>query len=312
MCLAGLRVLSLESQRAKEMETLIIRKGGIPFVAPSVKERAVDDGEAAVQFVEKLEADEFDILICMTAVGLALLRDTFAKRLPVRRLSDALRRVTIISRGPKPVGVLEALGVPIHLVIPEPNTWKEIVDAVAQRPKRRIAVQEYGRPNHEMNQALEGLGGTVTPVAPYRWELPDDVEPLREAARRLAGRECDVALFTSSIQLDHFLSIAHELGVDTDVRAALAHDVVIASIGPVMTSALTAQGYPPTSFQNVPKCGHWPGQRGKKRLPSSRRNDTLCRGIVCRQRRIALLGKPASCVSYSQARRILLVIIVLI
>jgi uroporphyrinogen-III synthase len=252
MSLAGLRVLSLESRRAKEMETLIVREGGLPFVAPSVKERAIDDDQAAIHFVEQLEADQFDMVICMTAVGLTLLRDTVAKHMPLDRLSAALRRVTIVSRGPKPVGVLKSLDVPIGIIIPEPNTWKEIVDAVAGRSERRLAVQEYGRPNTEMNQALEQLGATVTPVALYRWELPDDLAPLREAARRLAALEYDLVLFTSSIQFDHLIEIAQTLGIEADVRRALANTVV-ASIGPVMTSALIAHGCPPDIIPKHPK-----------------------------------------------------------
>ena len=253
MSLAGLRVLSLESRRAKEMEALIVREGGDPFVAPSVKERAVDDEGAAIRFVEQLEAGQFDMVICMTAVGLTMLRDTAATQMPLERLSAALGRATIVSRGPKPVGVLKPLGVPIHVIIPEPNTWKEIVDVVALREERRIAVQEYGRPNLEMNRALEQLGAVVSPVALYRWELPDDLEPLREAARLLAKRECDVVLFTSSIQLDHLMEIARGLGVDSDVRESLSGHAVLASIGPVMTSALVAQGYPPDIIPKHPK-----------------------------------------------------------
>ena len=213
------------------METLILREDGVPFVAPSVKERALDDDQAAIRFVEQLEAGEFDMVVCMTSVGLALLRDTVARQMPIDRLSAALRRVTIVSRGPKPVGVLKALDVPIQIVIPEPNTWKEIVEAVAPRAERRIAIQEYGRPNIEMNQALENLGATVTPVALYRWELPEDLEPLREAVRRLAARQFDVVLFTSSIQLDHLFEIARTLDLESDVHAALTLDVVVASIG---------------------------------------------------------------------------------
>ena len=34
----GLRVLSLESRRAAEIETLIRKQGGDPFVAPSMRE----------------------------------------------------------------------------------------------------------------------------------------------------------------------------------------------------------------------------------------------------------------------------------
>jgi uroporphyrinogen-III synthase len=252
MSFAGLRVLSLESRRAKEMEALIVREGGVPFVAPSVKERAVDDEQAAFRFVEQLEADEFEMVICETAVGLGLLRDTVAKEMPLERLSAALRRVTIVSRGPKPVTILKALEVPIHVVIPEPNTWKEIVQVVACRGERRIAVQEYGRPNVEMNRALEQLGATVTPVALYRWELPDDLGPLREAARRLAARECDVVLFTSSIQLDHVMEIGRSLGVEQEIRRAL-DDVVVASIGSVMTATLIACGRAPDIVPKHPK-----------------------------------------------------------
>src|SRR5579863_5956746 len=143
MPFAGLRVLSLESRRAKEMETLIRKYGGEPFVAPSVQERALEDQGEPVRFVERLEAGDFDMVICMTGAGLTFLRDVLAPHMPPERLGAALRRTTIVSRGPKPMVALRALGVPVHALIPEPNTWKEIVVAVAARPERRIAVQEY-------------------------------------------------------------------------------------------------------------------------------------------------------------------------
>ena len=241
MSFAGLRVLSLESRRAKEIEALIRREGGEPFVAPSVQERAVDDPSDALRFVERLEAGEFDLLICMTGVGLAFWRDQVAAHASVERLSEALRRVTILSRGPKPLPVLRELGLRADILVPEPNTWKEIVAAVATRPERRIAVQEYGRPNPEMVTALELLGATVASMVVYRWDLPENVEPLRIAARRLAEREFDVVLFTSSIQLDHLIIVANDLGLEAQVREALLSRA-IASVGPVMTQALESAG----------------------------------------------------------------------
>jgi len=33
------------------------------------------------------------------------------------------------------------------MVAPEPNTWRELLAVTEGRPERRIAVQEYGRPN---------------------------------------------------------------------------------------------------------------------------------------------------------------------
>jgi uroporphyrinogen-III synthase len=255
MPFAGLRVLSLESRRAKEMDALIRREGGDPFVAPSVQERALAGHGEAIQFVERLEAGDFDMVICMTGTGLAFLRDQVAARTSLHRLSAALAQTTLVARGPKPLPVLRDLGLRAHVVIPEPNTWKEIVDAVAARPERRIAVQEYGRPNLEMNAALEKLGASVTAIALYRWELPADLEPLRAAARRLAAREFDAVLFTSSIQLDHLLEVARDLGCRQQVSDALRAWTAIASVGPVMTASLEAAGFTAEIVPLHPKMG---------------------------------------------------------
>lgn len=248
MPFGGLKVLSLESRRAKEMETLIRREGGEPFVAPSVQERALDDHRGALEFVDRLDAGEFDLVVCMTGAGLAFLRDLAAAdsagKSTLGRLAAGLQKTFIVSRGPKPVPILRELGARAHIVVPEPNTWKEVVEAVASRPERRIAVQEYGRPNPEMTAALEAFGAKVTPFAIYRWDLPADPAPLREAARRLAARDVDVVLFTSSIQLDHLLQIAKEQGIESEVMSALAQYTAVASVGPIMTEALEAAGLP--------------------------------------------------------------------
>lgn len=242
MSFAGLRVLSLESRRAKEIEGFIQRLGGDAFVAPSVAERPIENIGVAASIVAQLESGAFDLLVCMTGTGLAFLKDLVEVEMPVERLAEALRKITIVSRGPKPVPLLRSMNVPVHVVVPEPNTWREIVVAVESRSERRIAVQEYGRPNLQMNAALEALGAHVTPLVLYRWTLPDDIEPLREAARRLAFGQVDSMIFTSSIQLDHLLEIAREAELEDQVYDALRYEVAVASVGPVMTEALEAHG----------------------------------------------------------------------
>src|SRR5579863_3291648 len=127
MSFAGLRVLSLESRRAREIEALIRRCGGDAFVAPSVQERALEEHGEAIRFVDRLEAGEFDLVVCMTGAGLAFLRDLAAAdsaRSTLTRLAEGLRRTVIVSRGPKPVPILHELGARAGIVVPEPNTWK--------------------------------------------------------------------------------------------------------------------------------------------------------------------------------------------
>jgi len=63
MSFAGLRVLSLESRRAQEIEAFIRRLEGDPFLAPSVQERAIEQHGEVVRFVERLESGQFDLVI---------------------------------------------------------------------------------------------------------------------------------------------------------------------------------------------------------------------------------------------------------
>ena len=253
MSLAGLRVLSLESRRSAEMATLISRHDGLPFIAPSVKEKAFAEPDEAIRFITDLEADIYDLVICMTGVALVFMLDLLAPIMTTDRIGAAMRRATIVSRGPKPVGTLRSIGVPVDVMIPEPNTWREIVSAIQYRNERRIAIQEYGKPNPELSRALEALQAHVTPVAFYRWELPDDTTPLRSAAHQLASGDVDIVLFTSSIQVEHLLLISEQEGVENQVRRTLKEGVLIGSIGPVMTVTLEAHGFPAHIVPRHPK-----------------------------------------------------------
>jgi len=255
MSFDGLRVLSLESRRAAEIELLIRKQGGEPFVAPSVKERALADHSDAFRLLEKIESGAIEMLILMTGVGLAFWRDVVAERYDLGRADDALRRVKLLARGPKPSAVLRTAGIVPDVTIPEPNTWREIVQALVERPQRRLAVQEYGRPNQQFVDALKTLGAEVETFALYRWEMPDDTTPLREAVQRLAKRDADVILFTSSIQLEHLFLIAAEGGLTDEVQQALEGDVAIASIGPIMNEALAEHSLRPDIVPSSPKMG---------------------------------------------------------
>jgi uroporphyrinogen-III synthase len=255
MSFGGLRVLSLESRRAAEIDVLIRKQGGEPFVAPSVKERALEDHTDAFRLLDKLEHGEIEMLVLMTGTGLSFWRDVVATRDPASRADDALRKVKLLARGPKPSAILRPLGITPDVTIPEPNTWREIVAAMRNRPERKLAIQEYGRPNPEFLEALRALGIQAEPFALYRWELPDDTAKLREAAQELARRRFDVVLFTSSIQFEHLLVVAQELGVEHHVLSALREHAVVGSVGPIMTAAIEERGIHVDIVPASPKMG---------------------------------------------------------
>src|SRR5262245_13359966 len=181
MALTGLRIITLESRRSDLVEKLILEQGGECFNAPSVRERPLDSNPQVVQFAKELIAARYDMVIFTTGVGTRYLVDALAASGLVEPFIEALKRVSIVSRGPKPAAVLNDMGISVSVNVPEPNTWREVLEATSRFNPRSVAVQEYGTPNLELVSVLRQRGANVTPVAIYRWDLPEDVGPLEQA-----------------------------------------------------------------------------------------------------------------------------------
>ena len=242
-------MLALESRRANEIAELIRRQGGEPFVAPSMREAPLTENDAVFAFADRLAAGGFDMMMLLTGVGTRQLNRVLGDR-----FVEGLSRVTIAVRGPKPTAALREMGLAPALVAPEPNTWRELLAVTEGRPERRIALQEYGKPNRELIAALEARGAEVTPVRVYQYELPEDTAPLRQAARRLAAGEFDVVFFTTGTQIDHLARVAREEGIEDAMLEALRR-CRVGSIGPTTTEALEEFGVYPAFEPSHPKMG---------------------------------------------------------
>ena len=272
--LAGLRVVSFESRRATEIAELVRRHGGEPISAPAMRELPLAESPAVVEFVERLLRHEIDLAIFLTGVGTRLLVDLLETHGVTReRLAEALSSIVTVVRGPKPRAALAELGVRATVAVPEPNTWRELLAAIdtwGPLDAKRVAVQEYGIENSELLAGLADRGASVLSVPIYRWALPFDLEPLRQAIRRLAAGDVDVALFTSATQVEHLFRVAAAEG--EAVRAALAATVV-GSIGPVCREALERHGVSVDVEPQHPKMGrlvHAVAERGAEVLRSKR------------------------------------------
>jgi uroporphyrinogen-III synthase len=258
---ANLRVLSLESRRAKEMASIISSYGGQPISAPSMREVPLESNSEAMAFAEVLERGEFDLVILLTGVGTrALVAVVEGVRGSRESFVRALARAKILARGPKPVAVLRELGVPVWLTAPEPNTWREVLLSLDGKQQEfslagaRVAVQEYGASNPDLLAGLESRGARVTRVPVYQWALPEDVAPLRAAVRAIADGQIDVALFTTATQVVHLLKVAEAMGMSDKMRQCLK-TCVVASIGPTTSEEMREQGIEPDFESSHPKMG---------------------------------------------------------
>jgi uroporphyrinogen-III synthase len=255
--LQGLRVVSFESRRAKEMAELIRRYGGEPIVAPSMREIPLGENHAALALLPQLEAGKFDLLILMTGVGTRTLNEVLLTKYPQEKILAALRQTRLVARGPKPIAALKDLGLQAAVTVPEPNTWREVLatlDGAVDLHGKRVAVQEYGIPNAELVSGLKQRGATVETVAIYKWALPEDVGPLRAAIEKIVNGEADIALFTNGAQVDHLFQVAIEEQAEEPLRRAFGN-IVIASVGPVCTEVLEQFGLKPDIEPPHPKMG---------------------------------------------------------
>ncbi len=254
MSFDGARVLSLESRRAEEMAALVRQQGGAPFVAPSMREVELGEHAEAFEFGRRLLAGEFDGVLLLTGVGTRLLWKTLLTRFAESDLKAALARVTIIVRGQKPSAAVREIGFVPQVQVPEPNTWREILDTMRGREERRIAIQEYGKSNAALIDGLREQGREVSTVRIYGWALPDDTAPMREAAARLARREFDIVLLTASMQLINLMKVAGELGVEQEALEGL-RAARIGSIGPTTSETVEEYGLKADFEPSHPKMG---------------------------------------------------------
>jgi uroporphyrinogen-III synthase len=239
------------------MRKLIEKFGGEATNAPSMREIPLDQQQDAFEFADRLFAGEIDVLVLMTGVGTRHLADAIATKHPFERLLEALRDVTIVVRGPKPTAVLNEWKVPIDVRTPEPNTWREMLEAMQQNLElagKRVAVQEYGVSNEEFLQGLRNLGSEVESVMVYRWDLPEARGPLEAAIAEQIEDPFDALIFTSAQQIRHVLQVATELGKEDAFHGSLSQ-TRICSVGPTCSEALAECGLRVDFEASPPKMG---------------------------------------------------------
>ena len=197
-------------------------------------------------------------LILLTGVGTEAMLNVAATKDLRDALLNVMSEIPILIRGPKPAAVLSKLGLKYAVKAPEPNTWRELIaaieDAEIKLAEQLVAVQEYGVENPELYNALTERGATVLPVPVYRWALPDDTAPLKNAIEKTIAGEFRALLFTSAQQVRHVLQVAEEDNQRSEWLAA-ANSTVVASIGPTCTEALDSVGLEVTLEASPPKMG---------------------------------------------------------
>ncbi len=237
--LAGRTIVLLEARRARELRDLVRRQGGEPWSVPCMQELPPDDSSESVTRLRELCEKGADLVICLTGVGTRRLFELAGQLDLEPRLREVFDKAIVAVRGPKPTAVLRELGVRIDRTAAEPNTSREVLDAIKDDAFRRAAVQLYGGPDPELRAGLEARGASVLELPLYKWALPQDVQPLRELIDGLD--RADALVVTSATQIHNLFSVAEQEGKARQLADGL-NKLTVAAVGPIAAGALRDHG----------------------------------------------------------------------
>lgn len=249
-------VAILEARTGAHLAELIARQGAVPLLAPALEEMPDVEPAALALLLQDWIARPFQMMIFQTGVGTRALFRVTDSLGSTSALLGLLAQATVVVRGPKPTGELNARGVRIDLRAASPFTSDTVMAAIAATPLAgaRVVVQRYGEANRRLCEALTARGASVQEIATYRWALPQDTGPLERLIDALARSAVDAVVFTSAVQVKHLFAVAAQSARAAELPALL-RGLIVASIGPVCSRALEEHGITPTFEADPPKLG---------------------------------------------------------
>ncbi|HEY2764072.1 MAG TPA: uroporphyrinogen-III synthase [Pseudonocardiaceae bacterium] len=246
--LAGFTIGVTAARRADELGALLVRRGAEVLYAPAIRIVPLADDAELHAATEQLISRPPDVVVVTTGIGFRGWVEAADGWGLAEELITALRRATLLARGPKARGAVRAAGL-VDAWSPASESSAEVLEHLLAGEAGdlegvRIAVQLHGEPLPDFVDALRCAGAQVVQVPVYRWVPPEDLAPLDRLIAGVLDRGVDAVSFTSAPAAASMLSRADELGVLEPLLGHLRRDVLAACVGPVTAGPLVARDVP--------------------------------------------------------------------
>lgn len=243
--LAGFTVGVTAARRAQELGGLLERRGAEVLHAAAIRIVPLADDTELHAATEQLINHPPDVVVVTTGIGFRGWVEAAEGWGLGDALIAALRRATLLSRGPKSRGAVRAAGL-TDAWSPPSESSAEVLEHLLSGDLEgtRIAVQLHGEPLPDFVDALNCAGARVIQVPVYRWVLPENLAPLDRLLMAILDGGVDAVSFTSAPAAASVLSRAEELGMLQPLLHRLRRDVLAACVGPVTAGPLVARDVP--------------------------------------------------------------------
>src|SRR5688572_24410261 len=146
--LENVTVALTEHRFAAELAKLFEKLGAHVRSCPLVEEAPVQNREEIRNFIRKINSGSLDMMVFLTGVGARFLIAE-AEEMGVRNeFLEALEKLTVVVRGPKPLAALRRAGVTVNISARAP-TSEGVAETLSEQNLRgrQIGLQLYGTPN---------------------------------------------------------------------------------------------------------------------------------------------------------------------
>lgn len=241
--LKGKVVAVPENRQLLLLTRMLINREADVISVPLVAIHDAPDPKPVLDWIETFIAKPPDILILLTGEGLRRLISLCEKSALKNAFIDALNKVDVLCRGPKPNQALREIGLERQFDAKAPTT-----DGVIARldelsiSSKSVAVQLYGEePNLKLISYLEQRGAIVSTVAPYVYANKLEDEKVIELISAMSNGRINVIAFTSQPQIHRLFQVAKQNQLEAELKAGLSlcH---VAAVGPVVKEVLNNKG----------------------------------------------------------------------
>lgn len=244
--LAGKTIGITASRKAEEQAAAFERSGAQVLLAPTVRIVPVEDDAALLEVTEQVIAHPPQVLLVTTGYGLNGWLEAARARGLQADLMAALEGAEILVRGAKGRGAVRALSWQDAGMAAEERT-SALVDLALERgvAGKHVVIQQHGSPDAAQEDRLVRAGATVTAAVPHRWEVPEEPQKVQRLLEETLAGRVDAITFTAAPAVVALFDAARTAGVLDALVQKFKASVIAASVGPVTSEPLEAEGITP-------------------------------------------------------------------
>ncbi len=241
---AGLYIALPESRQLDVLANLFRKRGASLLRCPLVSIHDSPNRDLIEAWLKDFIASPPDILVVLTGEGIKRLTGFAERATLLDGWVEALSKVHILARGPKPNRALKVLGLQASELGVEPTT-EGIIKSLDKKnlDEKIINVQLYGEdPNSKLQNYLKGRSVIYKTVSPYIYASDIETDSVVNLIEQLTNNKVDIICFTSKAQYSRLESVARKYSIVDSLVSGLKQTKIIA-IGPVVAEQLKQQGY---------------------------------------------------------------------